>query len=484
MIRDIQLKALLCLVILISYTLSIQAQNATSLYYLENLPQNNFINAAMMPRANVFIGLPLVNSIYSSTNSDLSAGNLLQNVDNKWVHPLNKKFDYNKLYPNLNNATSLSNNESISTLYFGFRTSKGYFTFSTSEKVGFKLSFPSDLFKMTDKGFPDGSSFDLSPFGFKAIYYREISFGYSHEINKNLILGAHIKPLFGLSAVEMSFDKFQLNTSREVWNLDMNGSIHTSAPLEVTEGKNGIPDSVKLRDMETQDLIDTYGLNFSNPGLAVDLGAVYKLNEAWSFSAALNNVGFITWKKDLNSVSVNGQYDFTGPSISALDRDSLGDRYNDIIDSVKNVIGGKTGNERFTTTLSPVMYLGGLYRVNHVLSLGLLSRSVFEKKDFRQDFSASANINLYHFLTFNANYNVDINGNNDFGLGFALRTGPLQFYLLADHLPTEYNMVDNNGSKNPVPFKMETATVMLGINLIFGANGYKDKPMMDSYSEY
>ena len=219
---------------------------------------------------------------------------------------------------------------------------------------------------MTDKGFPDGSSFDLSPFGFKAIYYREISFGYSHEINKNLILGAHIKPLFGLSAVEMSFDKFQLNTSREVWNLDMNGSIHTSAPLEVTEGKNGIPDSVKLRDMETQDLIDTYGLNFSNPGLAVDLGAVYKLNEAWSFSAALNNVGFITWKKDLNSVSVNGQYDFTGPSISALDRDSLGDRYNDIIDSVKNVIGGKTGNERFTTTLSPVMYLGGLYRVNLV----------------------------------------------------------------------------------------------------------------------
>ncbi|MFT3739104.1 MAG: hypothetical protein QM786_10120 [Breznakibacter sp.] len=52
--------------------ISAKAQYPMALYHLENLPQSQFLNPAHMPRANGFFGIPLVNSIQASFNSDVA----------------------------------------------------------------------------------------------------------------------------------------------------------------------------------------------------------------------------------------------------------------------------------------------------------------------------------------------------------------------------------------------------------------------------
>jgi hypothetical protein len=47
--------------------LSTSAQNSNLLYYFENIPQSNYTNPAMMPRANGFLGLPGLSSFSFST---------------------------------------------------------------------------------------------------------------------------------------------------------------------------------------------------------------------------------------------------------------------------------------------------------------------------------------------------------------------------------------------------------------------------------
>ena len=120
-------------------------------------------------------------------------------------------------------------------------------------------------------------------------------------------------------------------------------------------------------------------MNFSNPGFAIDFGAVYEHNEAWSFSASINDLGFINWNGDLNSFTADGQFTFDGLNIDASNIDSIGNLTDELIDSLKQAVNLTHGNKGFSTTLGPKLYVGAQYNVNHYFSLGALSRTVFAK---------------------------------------------------------------------------------------------------------
>lgn len=456
------------------------SQTPMSLYYLENLPQSNFVNPAMMPRANGFVGLPLANSIYVSHQSDLSFKTFLQEDGDQWISPIDANYDYDKLYKQIGKSANVNQNMTISPLIFGFKVKQGYFTFAYSEKVSAHGRIPADMFKMVEKGFPDGSTFDLSTMGMDATYYREFSLGYARKLSDALTVGLHVKPLFGLAAVKFDLNKLNLNTSLEEWSFDVDGSIYASMPLEVYSGEDGVPDSLEFSDLSGDD-IKKKVTNFSNPGAAIDLGAVYDLNDNWSFSAAISNLGFISWKTDLNSVSANGSFAFEGLDIDVQDVDSIGEAFSALFDSLKTVVDIRSGNKQFNTYLTPVATLGASYRLNYTVSFGFISQTYFQKYNFQQNFNLSTNVNLYHFLSASANYNVNIKGVNTFGMGLALKGGPLQFYVLADNIPTRYTKVEDGSSSYYVPSTTKNFNVMLGLNIIFGGKGFRDEPMVNSY---
>lgn len=480
---------------LIFFTISVKAQDPLSLYYLENVPQTMSINPAMVPRANAFFGVPGINSIYTGVNTDMFGSDIIQQLDNgEYVTLTQAGYDYEPFYKNIGNAANFSSYQTIAPLVFGFSGKKGYFSFSWTEKVNQSMAIPKDFFKILDAGFPDGSSFDFSPLSVNAQYYRELSFGYSYKFMSKLRVGIHAKVLQGLAAVKTDFDKFDIDVSRESWDFDMDGTVYISAPVEIVQDGTGIPDSIITPEFDAKFAIDKGLLNFSNPGFAIDFGAVYEHNAAWTFSASINDLGFINWNGDLNSFTAKGDFKFDGISIDGSDIDSLGNITDGIVDSLMDAVTMEHGHESFSTGLGPKLYIGAQYNVNHYFSVGGLSRTVFAKNDFRQEFNVSANLNLYHVLSTSINYTFALNGANTIGLGLSLRGGPIQFYIAMDYLPySAYKNVTiastdpDSGDPIEVPFvptKLDNFNMMFGLNLIFGANGYRDEPMIDAYNEF
>lgn len=68
--------------------------------------------------------------------------------------------------------------------------------------------------------------------------------------------------------------------------------------------KDGTDGQISYDDID----FDTDNLGPTGFGMAIDLGATYKLNDEWTFSASLLDLGFISWK---NTTKGTMSKDFT-----------------------------------------------------------------------------------------------------------------------------------------------------------------------------
>lgn len=465
---------LLSLLLLASAT-SVRAQAPMGLYYMETIPQSSFINPAMQPRANGFFALP---SLSQNFKSDVAFKSFFQDMGNEWVTPLSNRYDFSKLKTATGKSVNFQEYADISLLGVGFRSGRDYFTFNVSVKNVVQSGIPYDILSIADKGFPSGSVFDFATLQMKGYTYKEIALGYSREWNDKLTLGVKLKPLFGMMGATTDINSFKLKTSRQVWDVNVSGSVSASAPLEIVEAANpnDFPESVEFRDLESDDLTD-YLTSFKNMGVALDFGAVYELNERWSFSAALVNLGYIKWKNDLNTLSFSGDYSFDGLDVDGAD-DDLDAGLDLLEEDFKTLIDYKVTHDKFSTSLSPEFYAGALYEVTPSFTMGVLSRSIFQKNNYRQDFNISANVQPYSFVSVNLNYSLRPGGGNGLGTALSLLMGPLQLYMAADYLPTQLATVYMDGDEFTMFPNARNATVKVGLNLIFGRHGNRDKPML------
>lgn len=451
-------------------------QNPMGLYHMETIPQTSHLNPAMQPRAHGFVSLFSADQMFQN---DLAFKDLFQNKGNEWVSPLSARFNYDKLYRTTGQTINLNENINLGLPGFGFRSGNSYFTFALSVKSVNQFGLPSDIFKVTENGFPDGATYNLSTMRVKQLNYKEISLGYSRQFNDALTLGINLKPLFGMAGAISNINTFRLNTSRHQYDLIVDGKIHVSAPMEIEEAEESgkFPEKIEFRDMEGSDIAN-YFSSFKNPGIAMDMGAVYKYNENWTFSGALNNLGFIKWNHDVNTLSFSGKYSFDGLNVTGENKDDLGDAMDDILDSIKTVINYDLSHGKFNTPLTPSIYLGTSYNLTHYFKLGLLSRSVFQKQNFRQDFNLSANLQPYSFVAFNLNYSMSTNGAGGPGTAITWLMGPLQLFFIADYLPTKYANVYMDDSDFVMLPNQKDLSFKFGLNLIFGRHGFRDKPMI------
>lgn len=453
----------------------VKAQDPMGLYFMETIPQTKHTNPAMQPRANGFFALPNVNQLFQS---DLAFSDVFQDVGSEWVSPLSKRFNYGDLYKTTGKAFNINQQADVQLVGLGFRSGRDYISVSLSMKGAVAMGVPSDLFRITDKGFSNGSRFDFSTLRTKMVTYKEINIGYSREWTEDLTLGVNVKPLFGVMGGMTDISRFELHTSREAYNVYVDGKVYTSAPLEVEESETpgDFPESIEGRDMN--DEWGSYFSSFKNPGIALDLGAVYRLNDRLQLSAALTNLGFIKWKEDLNSLSFSGHYSFEGLEVDGSNKDDLDEALEAIGDSLETVIDYSTGKESFSMSLVPGLYVGAQYDLTRSLSLGLLSRSLMQKQNFRQEFNLSANWQPYTFLALNANYGYRVKGGGGLGGGLSLLLGPLQFFAIADYLPTHYANVNFEGDEFTMFPNQRELSIKLGFNLIFGRHGYRNRPML------
>ena len=253
----------------------------------------------------------------------------------------------------------------MSLFNLGWRGKKGYWTIGINERVQSNVALPSAIFNMMDNGLAPGTTLNFANMRVNAKVFHEISVGYSRNVTEQLTVGGRFKYLSGIGAVKTDFQKFELTTGRDVWNLEADGGVYTSLPMiEMQENEDGTVnfDSIATKELETKDIVNLVIPFVHNPGVAIDFGFNFKINENFSFSAAVNDLGFIAWTNELNSIKVKGGYQFEGLQMNVSDIKDIDyeEALDNMLDSIKSCMSPTLSRDVFTTGLNPNIYIGEL----------------------------------------------------------------------------------------------------------------------------
>lgn len=456
---------------------SLKAQQVNTLYFIENNPVRHLYNPSLQPDYDLYISLPVLGfSQLSIENNSLSLKDIIYNSGGQTISFLNTPTTVAKFYNTLSTNTVLRADLHTNLLGFGFRHESAFWTFTLSEKANAMVGLPKDLFKLGLYGTENmlSNTFHLTTLQSDISIYTEAALGYSKRVTDQWTLGAKLKFLYGTANFSIQNNNIQLQAGVENWNMTANGSANVSSPIQITAANNFQTFSYNA-PTNTIDWLKPSGL-----GAGIDLGAEYQLNSNWKFSAALIDLGFINWTRNVVNYQYGMNYYFNG--IKQFDNTTTINTFQQlanqlstsvITDSLKNVlltsINSSTTENAYTTGTTARLNLGAEYSfMNNKLSVGLLSHSRFFKKTVTEEITTSFNARPYHWLNLSLSYSL-LNGRfSTFGAGFGLRTGPLHWFASADYLCFNKVTVPVTGFGSlAIPYSSTGLNIAIGMNLVF-----------------
>lgn len=478
------------MIILAVFVADASAQNSQVLYYM-NIPQNHLANPALRPSNSVYIGLPGLSGINLNVNnnfvnfSDIFLKGQPKDSIISFLHP---GYDVEKFLAKIKNKNFFEPEITIPLFGVGFSVGRdGYVFLDINERIEGNIVLPEDLFRLALKGNEEfvGSKIDLSSLRAGMKYYREFGIGYSRNFTDKLRIGIKGKLLFGIADVSLDNKSLGITVNDDYSHtFDANLIVNMSGPVTVYENSKHNIDSIVFDDsrLKTSGGRVDFLSGKKNMGLGLDIGATYDITDRIVVSAAITDLGFITWKKDVVNLKANNQFKFSG--LNMLDFfngtktiDELGKDY---LDSLKNAFVVSNSKAAFTTYLPFGISFGASYNVTKQFSVGLLSYTRAIDKQLREALTLSANINLGNALSTSFSYTATNNRYDNLGAGLAFRAGIVQFYLISDRIPVMWNKIKDKNSSVVIPANWNIVNLRLGMNLVFGNRNKEksDKPMI------
>ncbi|MDO9153048.1 MAG: DUF5723 family protein [Paludibacter sp.] len=459
-------------------TLSISAQQINTLYFMENVPVRHYLNPAFQPSSNFYLGLPLLgNTQFGLGNNSLTLKNLIYNDELgntiSFLHPNGNK---ELFLAALKNTTSLETDLHVNLFSVGFRAGKSYLSVSLTEKIDGQLGIPKDFLKLLLVGTPDTASpniYKLGSLGFDLNAYTEAALGYSLELTDSWSFGVKLKFLYGTANVSLANQYLDLKADIDEWFIGGKGMMNASLPgdLQIGDNLNSIS---YIQPTSIDDWISPNGI-----GAGIDLGIAFKPIKNLTVSTAITDLGMINWNKNVNNIAYslnykfNGLGSFTGSDLEKMDADSVAtSMLNALRDSA--LVSGT--NNAYSTYTSPKLNIGVEFGVfNNKLSIGLLSRTMYQRKILYEELTASLNFRPADWFNMSVSYSV-LNGRmSNIGAGLGLRTGFIHWFVAADYVPIHYaplalNSQDANqsGFTAPIPYNTKGMNFAFGVNFVVG----------------
>lgn len=478
-------------ILMLAFTFGrVSAQNSQVLYFM-NLPQNHLVNPALRPSNSVYIGLPVVSGINLNINNNfVNFSDVIMKGQPKdsiisFLHP---GYNVDKFLAKIKDKNSLEPEATFQLLGVGFSVGKDSYIFlDINDRIEGNFVLPGDLFRLALKGNEGfvGSKIDLSSLRADMKYYREFGVGISRNYTDKLRIGIKGKLLFGIADASIDNNSLGITVNDDfshTLNADM--SVNMSGPVSVfMDSKHNI-DSIVFDDnrLNTASGRNDFFSGKKNMGLGLDIGATYDLTDKIVLSAAITDLGFIRWKKDVTNLTAKNQFKFSGLNMLDVINGSktIDEVGQDMLDSLKNAFTVSNTKSPFTTYLPFGISFGGSYNVTKKISFGFLSYSRIIGKQIREALTLSANINLGSSLSTSVSYTAANHRYDNLGAGLALRAGITQFYLLADRIPLIWNRIKDDNSNMVIPANWNTVNLRLGMNLVFGnrVKEKSDKPMI------
>ncbi|ADQ78993.1 hypothetical protein Palpr_0841 [Paludibacter propionicigenes WB4] len=424
---------------------AIRAQQVSTLYFMENSPERNYLNPAFQPLTQFYLSLPIIGFTQLDVgNNSLALKDFIYRRNDQNITFLNKNGDVGSFYRNIRHNMVIRTDLQTNLLTFGLRHEQTYWNFSLSEKVNGMAAIPKDAFKLALYGTPDinANNYNFATLQTDMTAYTELAAGFSRQEDEQLTIGAKLKLLLGNVNISNTNKAARLYAGIDKWVLNLNGSVNVSAPVayRVDSGYQSVSVSSNNR---VGDWLKPAGV-----GAGVDVGAVYRLNDKLTLSGAITDLGFIRWTKNTQNFNYTSDLTYDGITQQTangtnfqniIDKITTGNYVSDSLNNVLQtaIVSRRSNNHYFTGTTAKIN-LGAEYALfDNALSLGLLSFSSIFKRTITEELTASINYRPAHWINASLSYSAFNGCFGSLGAGLGLKTGFIHWLVAADYIPAE-----------------------------------------------
>jgi hypothetical protein len=372
--------------------------------------------------------------------------------------------DFDNFYNQVNPKNFIRQDFSIPMVFYSKQWKKGVFSFYYKENFSSVLKFEDEVVEFLVNGnlAPGYHNFDSNEMNYLLSAYREYAFGYAKVWNDKLNVGIRAKLLFGtiyFNAVQWNFG-VETGSFGDVVTLSSGGGGQLVLPFNVVLTENN-----SIYTIESENAASKYFGAYKNPGLALDAGLTYYLNEKSTFSLSVRDLGGIWNRFNSFEMKQSENYNFIGFDLVSAVRYPEETGYTEphilvktVKDSVSLVYQPIVSDNKFINGIGPKTVLHYQYKYSEKLTFGITNQSVLHLRNFQNIFTLSALQALANFSVFE---NINIHGISDISLGGGIQyeSKHLQFFMASDNLIAFYHPANNR-----------TFSITAGICLLLNSN--------------
>ena len=418
-------------------------------WFLTNHPYRTSFNPAERPSFTSFVAIPMLGNLYGGA---LSSSFTLADVEEDDEYTINNN-TIEIMADKAKNINLLMIETSIPTLGVGFTVGKNYFTLTGRTRLESLGEYNKDLFALrygqrdywnqpTDQSYKIESSLQLDGF-------HELALGFNRPIGKKLVIGARLKYIKGFASIVANDLNMTVARATNAIQITTNSTMRTALPTTITENEEG-----NIEDIEFDDISFSNLFGSANSGWGIDLGATLQMTEKLKLGASLTDLGQIVWKDDVTRYALNTTFSFgEGSDGSGVDTD---DYWEELRNTFYEKIAYQENAPKYSTALNTKINLTAEYRINEMISAGVLGSMHHFADEWRPKVSVGGNIHPSHWVEASLYYTAAYKTMDNLGLGVNFNFGPVNLFLASDNIVAAFNYKNAN-----------YLTTRFGINLIF-----------------
>lgn len=369
------------------------------------------------------------------------------NVDAKTF--LNKLHDKNRfdLYLNYNLFS------------VGFKAWGGVNLLELNLRSNTNLTLPKELFEFA-KTAGEKEHYEFGGLGMRTQNYMELALGHSRDINKQWRVGGKLKFLIGAAYADFTADNVTLDMTEDAWRIQSNAQVKASLlksdVIHEDPSKNSADGRPRVKEL------DNFGFSLPGFGMALDLGVTYKPIENLTLSAAITDLGFISWK-NTHHASSQGDYTFDGFNNIYIGSDKeqtedIDDQFDQIGDDLEEMFSVyDDGTKTATQALAATLNVGAEYKLPAYdkLRFGFLYTSRIHGKYSWHQGMLNVGVRPVKWFECNVNGAVTSTGVTAGGM-LSLKAPHFNFYIAADRFFSKMGKqgVPLNSSNGNITFGM------------------------------
>ena len=284
------------ILVLAAASISLYAEEMEIGFFSDGYLYKHTLNPALGNDRN-YVAIPIFGNLQVGVSGNVGITDFLYIKDGRTVTFLNDKVGTQEFTDQIKDKNRLMVDAAVTLLSSGFKGFGGYNTISLSAQIQSGITMPGELLRVMKEGIGN-QTYTVEGTGLHATSFLELALGHSRQWNEKLRVGAKVKFLLGIANMDAKVSQGYLTLGENGYEGLMDAEVHGNVKglyYKTTDEWRG-PDKDHLHTYVND--LDVDGEGPGGFGLALDLGADYRLNEDWRFDASLSDIGFIRWNTD------------------------------------------------------------------------------------------------------------------------------------------------------------------------------------------